>query len=74
MLDKAKREYAAKITGERTRVLTVGFRPAASHGAVAPLQTGWALKTAKKKTMFSQKQKKYLTKQFVIGEESGKKG
>ena len=34
---------------------------------------GWALKTAKKKTMFSQEQKKYLTEQFVIGEESGKK-
>lgn len=73
LLDKAKRGYAAKITGERTQVPTVGFRPAASHGAVAPLQMGWALKTAKKKTMFSQEQKKYLTEQFVIGEESGKK-
>jgi DNA-binding Xre family transcriptional regulator len=34
---------------------------------------GWALKTANKKTMFSQEQKKYMTEQFVIGEESGKK-
>ena len=73
LLDKAKRGYAAKITGERTQVPTVGFRPAASHGAVAPLQMGWALKTARKKTMFSGEQKKYLTEQFVIGEESGKK-
>lgn len=73
LLDKAKRGYATKITGERTQVPTVGFRPAASQGAVAPLQMGWALKTAKKKTMFSQEQKKYLTEQFVIGEESGKK-
>ena len=73
MLDKAKCGYAAKIIGERTKVPTVGFRPAASHGAVAPLQMGWALKTARKKTMFSEEQKKYLTEQFVIGEESGKK-
>ena len=49
------------------------FRPAASHGEVALLQMGWALKTARKKTMFSEEQKKYLTEQFVIGEESGKK-
>ena len=28
---------------------------------------------SQKKTMFSQEQKKYLTEQFVIGEESGKK-
>ena len=73
LLDKAKRGYATKITGERTQVPTIGFRPAASQGALAPLQMGWALKTAKKKTMFSQEQKKYLTEQFVIGEESGKK-
>ena len=73
MLDKAKRGYAAKITGEITQVPTVGFRPAASHGAVAPLQMGWALKTATKNTMFSEEQKKYFTEQFVTGEESGKK-
>ena len=74
LLDKAKRGYATKITGERTQVPRVSFRPAASQkGAVTPLQMGWALKTAKKKTMFSQEQKKYLTEQFVIGEESGKK-
>ena len=73
LLDTAKRGYAAKITGERTQVPTLGFRPAASHGTVAPLQMGWALKTAEKKTMFSQEQKKYLTEQFVIGEESEKK-
>ena len=72
LLDKAKRGYATKITGERTQVPTVGFQPAASQGAVAPLQMGWALKTAKKKTMFSQEQNN-LTEQFVIGEESGKK-
>ena len=52
MLDKAKRGYAAKITGEITQVPTVGFRPAASHGAVTPLQMGWALKKARKKTVF----------------------
>ena len=73
LLDKAKRGHVTKITGERTQVPTVGFRPAASQGAVAPLQMGWALKTAKRKTMFSQEQNKYLTEQFVIGEESGKK-
>ena len=73
LLDKAKRGYATKITGERTQVPTVGFRSAASQGAVAPLQMGWALKTAKKRTMFSQEQKKYVTEQFVIGEESGNK-
>ena len=73
LLNKVKRGYATKITGERTQVPTVGFRPAASQGRVAPLQMGWALKTAKKKTMFSQEQNKYLTEQFVIGEESGKK-
>ena len=66
-LDEGRHKHALeKETGERTQVPTVGLRPAASQGAVAPLQMGWALKTAKKKTMFSQEQKKYLTEQFVI--------
>ena len=73
LLDKAKRGYATKITGEKAQVPTVDFRPAASQGAVAPLQMAWALKAAKKKTMFSEEQKKYLTEQFAIGEQSGKK-
>ena len=73
LLNRAKQGYATKITGERTQVPRVSFRPAASHGAVAPHQMGWALKTAKKKTMFSQEQKKYFTEQFIIGDESGKK-
>ena len=77
LFDKAKRGYAAKITGERTQVPTVGFRAAAQEGAVgdllSPLQMGWALKTIKKKTKFSAEQKNYLTEQFVIGEECGKK-
>ena len=67
--DKAKRGYAAKITGERTQVPTVGFR-AAQEGAVGDLlsllQMGWALQTVKKKTKFSAEQKNYLTEQFVI--------
>ena len=65
--DKAKRGYAAKITGEGTQVPTVGFRAAAQEGAVGDLlsllQMGWALK---KKTKFSAEQKNYLTEQFVI--------
>jgi len=40
LLDKVKRGYPAKITGKITQVPTVGFRAAASHGAVAPLQMG----------------------------------
>ena len=68
--DKAKRGYAAKITGERTQSPTVGFRVAAQEGAVGDLlsllQMGWALQTVKKKTNFSAEQKNYLTEQLVI--------
>ncbi|XP_078367668.1 uncharacterized protein LOC144651598 [Oculina patagonica] len=77
LFDKAKRGYAAKITGERVQVPTVEFHAVASEGAVGdfkfPPQMGWALKKAKKKTKFSAEQNKYLTEQFLIGEESGKK-
>ncbi|KAL9969017.1 hypothetical protein ACROYT_G021175 [Oculina patagonica] len=77
LFEKAKRGYAAKIAGERAQVPTVGFHAVASEGAVGdfnfPPHMGWALKKAKKKTKFSAEQNKYLTEQFLIGEESGKK-
>ena len=47
LLDKAEREYSAKVTGERIPVPTVGFRDASSEseavGLTSPLNMGWAL-------------------------------
>ena len=52
------RQGQARIRGEdnwgKNTSPNSRFRPAASHGAVAPLQVGWALKPARKKTMFSE--------------------
>ena len=77
MFDKAKRGYAAKIIGERTQVPTVSCSSAGSDGAVSDtlqsLEMGWSLKKPKKKTLFTAEQKQYLTEQFIIGEERGKK-
>ena len=39
----------------------------------SPLKKEWALKTKKKRTQFTEEQKKFLKEQFVIGEERGKK-
>ena len=76
-LHKAKRGYAAKIIGERTQVPTVSCPSTGSDGAVSdtlpPLEMGWSLKKPKKKTLFTAEQKQYLTEQFIIGEERGKK-
>ena len=75
LLDKAKRGYAAKITGQRTQVPTFSGSGPPSEGAsgFSPLKMGWALRTVKRKTNFTEEQKKYLTEQFLIGEERGKK-
>jgi len=77
LFDKARRGYAAKIIGERTQVPSVGLCAGTSESTGAdlhsPLEKGWALKTTKKRTQFSEEQKKFLTEQFVIGEERGKK-
>ena len=34
---------------------------------------GWALKTTRSRTQFTEEQRKFLTEQFLIGEECGKK-
>ena len=47
LLDKAEREYSAKVIGKRIPVPTVGFRDASSEseavGLTSPLNMGWAL-------------------------------
>ena len=77
LFDKARRGYAAKIIGERTQVPSVGLCAGISESTNAdlllPLEKGWALKTTKKRTQFTEEKEKFLTGQFVIGEERGKK-
>ena len=65
-----------RITGEQTKVPTFGFY-AASKISVdklhSTLEMGWALKTTRSRTHFTEEQRKFLTEQFLIGEECGKK-
>ncbi|CAH3192440.1 unnamed protein product [Porites evermanni] len=76
LFDKARKGYAARITGEQTKVPTFGFY-AASKISVdklhSTLEMGWALKTTRSRTQFTEEQRKFLTEQFLIGEECGKK-
>lgn len=76
LFDKARKGYAARITGEQTKVPTFGFY-AASKISVdklhSTLEMGWALKTTRSRTHFTEEQRKFLTEQFLIGEECGKK-
>ena len=72
LFDKARRGYAAKIIGERTQVPTVGVCAGTSESTVAalhsPLEKGWALKTTKTRTQFTEKQKKFLREgTFFLG-------
>ena len=47
LLDKAEREYSAKVIGERIPVPAVGFRDVSSESEAvvltSPLNMGWAL-------------------------------
>ena len=76
--DKPKRDYASMVVGERSQVPTIGCEDAESEDAASPsgcdrLQMGWALKVARKSNRFTTAQKKYLSQQFFIGKERGKK-
>ena len=63
LYDKATRLYAFKLTEGHERIPTLESNVETGDGS-APLPKGWALKTIKKKTRFTDKQKQLLTEQF----------
>ena len=72
LYDKATRLYSFKLTEGHERIPTLESNVETGDGS-APLPKGWALKTIKKKTRFTDKQKQFLTEQFQKGEETGRK-
>ncbi|CAH3116052.1 unnamed protein product, partial [Porites lobata] len=76
LFDKARKGYAARITGEQTKVPTFGFYTTSKISVDklhSTLEMGWALKTTRSRTQFTEEQRKFLAEQFLIGEECGKK-
>ena len=57
------------MTEGHERIPTLESNVETADGS-APLPKGWALKTIKKKTRFTDKQKQFLTEQFQKGEET----
>lgn len=73
LYDRAKKEYASKLTEGCSRIPSVQVTAQRKSDGLPPLPMGWALKTAKKKARFTEKQKEFLTDQFKVGEQSGRK-
>ena len=73
LYDRAKKEYAYKLTEGCSRIPSVQVTAQRKSDGLPPLPMGWALKTAKKKACFTEKQKEFLTDQFKVGEQSGQK-
>ena len=79
MIDKAVREYPARLEGQFAGVPQFGDRARAGREAQSTTQKttvsmGWALKSSQGgKTRFSDKQRDFLTTRFQIGEETGEK-
>lgn len=71
--DKAKREYASKLAEGCIRIPDVSCESDQRKDNAAVLSMGWALKTTKKKKRFTAKQISFLTDQFQVGEQSGRK-
>ena len=73
--DKATRLYAYKLTEGHERIPTLqsNVQNAQTGDGSPPLTKGWALKTMRKKTRFTDKQTQFLTEQFHKGEETGRK-
>ena len=76
LFGKARKGYAVRITGEQTKVPTFGFYVASKRSVDklhSLLEMGWALTTTRSRTQFTEEQRKFMTEQFLIGEECGKK-
>ncbi|KAK3739225.1 hypothetical protein QZH41_004334 [Actinostola sp. cb2023] len=73
LYDKAKKVYAHKLTEGRSRVPDVQCRSQGRSEDLMVLPMGWALKSIKKKTRFIPKQTNFITEQFQMGEQSGRK-
>ncbi|KAK3733835.1 hypothetical protein QZH41_007142 [Actinostola sp. cb2023] len=73
LYDKAKKVYAHKLTEGRSRVPDVQCRSQGRSEDLMVLPMVWALKSIKKKTRFIPKQIDFITEQFQMGEQSGRK-
>ena len=70
LLDKAKILYAEKLQeGSSAQPFIAGSE--LSEQSVQALPPGWALRSSKKASRFSAKQKAYLDEKFKIGEQTG---
>ena len=75
LLDKAVRGYAVRLEERFASVPQLRFDAEKQTVASQPLlPMGWALKTSQaSRTRFSEKQKEYLMKKFITGEQTGQK-
>ena len=73
LLDKAVLEYASQLQGQQTCAPKLKESGGLQRIDQPPLQMGWALRSTQSGTRarFSEKQRKYLTSKFQIGEVTG---
>ncbi|KAK3734709.1 hypothetical protein QZH41_011297, partial [Actinostola sp. cb2023] len=71
LFDRAKTAYHTHLI-EGTSISTA-IEATTSEATHTTLPEGWALKTTKKSTRFSEKQKSYLEQKFNLGQETGRK-
>ena len=73
LMDKAKVLYHDKLLCEASTLPSVKSVPYQHPTATEVLPQGWALRSSKKATRFSDNQRRYLDSKFKVGQETGLK-
>ena len=73
LLDLAKKKYHALLIEGSSEAVSAALGQGDIAVSASTLPKGWALKTTKKFTRFSDTQKKYLEEKFKLGQATGQK-
>ena len=73
LLDLAKKKYHALLVEGSSEAVSAALGQGDIAVSTSTLPKGWALKTTKKFTRFSDTQKKYLEEKFKLGQATGQK-
>ena len=73
LLDISKKKYHALLVEGSSVAVSASLEQGRTSENASSLTEGWALKTAKKATRFSDAQKKYLEEKFNLGQATGQK-
>ena len=73
LFDLAKKKYHALLVEGTSEAVSAALELGHISNSANTLPEGWALKTAKKASRFSDTQKKYLEEKFNLGQATGQK-